>query len=140
MRAAAESAGVAHTESAVGEAQQGAVAIGGELVAHDAVLDDLLLPFVLEHIGRIPHQNAAGHPFAFGWQWWARCHHVDRPAFATVDGRHAEPLGAFIRVGDRRPHRLDREGQPAFEGKHGAIAFHREVSVAPCHFCSRWFA
>src|ERR1043166_8031254 len=50
MRTAVETGRVAHTEAAVGEPQQRAVAVGGEFVAHHAVLDDRLLPLVLEHM------------------------------------------------------------------------------------------
>src|SRR5258705_10325736 len=109
--AAKEPGRVAHAEAAMGEAKQGAVSVGGEFVAHHTVLDDRLLPFVFEHIGWVPHEYAARHPLAFGWQWWARRDHLDHPAFAGVDRRLSEPLFAFVGIGDGRPDDVDRKGQ-----------------------------
>src|SRR5262245_51682317 len=60
VRATEESGRVADAETAVGEPQQCAVAVGGELVAHHTVLDDRLFPFVFEHMGRVPDQDSAG--------------------------------------------------------------------------------
>ena len=104
------------------EAKQGAVAVGMQFVAHDAVFDDGLLPLVLEHARRIPHQDASGHPLLLGGKWWTGGHHVDQAALAGVDRRLAEPLRPLAGVGDRRPHRFDGIRQPPLEGEHRAIA------------------
>src|SRR6185312_1015427 len=90
--AAEEPARIADTEAAVREAKQRAVAFSGEFVTHHPVLDDRLLPFVFEHMRRIPHQNAAGHPLAFGWQRRTRRDHFDGAALMGLDRRFAEPL------------------------------------------------
>src|SRR5436190_7826563 len=66
MGAAEEAAGVAYAQPSMCEPEQGAVAVSGQLVAHHAVLNDRLLPFVLENIGWIPHQDASRHPLSFG--------------------------------------------------------------------------
>src|SRR5690348_9542437 len=92
MGAAEEAGRIPHAEAVVRESKQRAVSVGGELVAHHTVLDDRLLPFVFEHVRWIPHQDAAGHPFAFGWQRWPRRDHVDGAAFTGFDRRYAEPL------------------------------------------------
>src|SRR5262245_11886616 len=87
-----ESRRIADAEAAMSEPEQCAVAVSGELVAHHTVLDDRLLPFVFEHMRRIPDQDAAGHPLTFGWQRWARRDHVDGAALTGFDRRFAEPL------------------------------------------------
>src|SRR5262249_29153828 len=106
LRATEESRRIADAEAAMSEPQQCAVAVSGELVAHHTVLDDRLLPFVFEHMRRIPDQDAAGHPLTFGRQRWARRDHVDGAALTGFDRRFAEPLRPLLRVGDGRPHRF----------------------------------
>jgi len=77
------------------EAKQGAVAVGGQFVPHHTVLDDRLLPFVFEHIGWVPDEDAAGHPLAFGWQWRTGCDHVDH---AAIRGSRAWSRRTIVRV------------------------------------------
>src|SRR6185437_1565332 len=130
VRATEESGRVADAETAVSEPEQCAVAVGGELVAHHTVLDDRLFPFVFEYMRRIPDQDAAGHPLTLGRKRWARRDHVDGAALTGLDRRFAEPLRPFLRVGDGRPHHLDRKGQVTLEIQHGAVAVHRQPSIA----------
>src|SRR5262245_41327723 len=92
VRTTEESRRIADAQAAMSEPEQCAVAVSGELVAHHTVLDDRLLPFVFEHMRRIPDQDAAGHPLTFGRQRWARRDHVDGAALTGFDRRFAEPL------------------------------------------------
>ena len=137
-----ETCRIAGAEPAMAEAQQGSVAVGMQFVAHHAVFDDGLLPFVLEHAWGIPHQDSSCHPLLLDGQRRTRGDHVDHAALAGVDGCLAEPLRAFAWIGDRRPHRLDGIGESPLEGQHRAVARDAESSFAPGHFASpaglRW--
>ena len=62
-----ESVGIGHAEAAMGHPEQSAAAVGGELVADHAGFDDLLVPLMLEHMRRIPDQDAARHALHFRW-------------------------------------------------------------------------
>ncbi len=61
-----EPLGVLPAQTAMGEDEQGAVPFRSQLVADDAVLDDPLTPFVLEHPRRVPDLDAAGHALGIG--------------------------------------------------------------------------
>jgi hypothetical protein len=114
----------------VGEGEQGARTVLGELVADDPVVDDPLAPLVLEHVRRVPDEDAAGHALLLDRGGRLFGHHLDRAAGTGVDDGLAEPGRALAWVGERRPYRRDRVRQVAAEGDRGAVAVDLEGSVA----------